>query len=44
MGKAEGKGKEWHGHITALTVGPEYRRIGLASRLIGILEQITIKQ
>lgn len=44
MGKAEGKGKEWHGHITALTVGSEYRRIGLARRLVGILEKITINQ
>lgn len=29
MGKAEGKGTNWHGHVTALTVAPEFRRIGL---------------
>jgi ribosomal protein S18 acetylase RimI-like enzyme len=30
MGKAEGMGENWHGHVTALTVAPEFRRIGLA--------------
>eukprot|EP00960_Hanusia_phi_P045842 757458-Hanusia_phi.AAC.2 len=29
MGKAEGLGENWHGHVTALTVAPEFRRIGL---------------
>jgi hypothetical protein len=33
MGKAEGKGKDWHGHVTALTVAPEFRRIGLGGPL-----------
>jgi GNAT superfamily N-acetyltransferase len=33
MGKAEGKGKNWHGHVTALTVAPEFRRIGLGEPL-----------
>lgn len=28
MGKAEGKGELWHGHVTAVTVAPEYRRLG----------------
>lgn len=26
MGKAEGHGENWHGHVTALTVSPDYRR------------------
>lgn len=26
MGKAEGHGENWHGHVTALTVAPEFRR------------------
>eukprot|EP00968_Pinguiococcus_pyrenoidosus_P016295 scaffold1554_cov261-Pinguiococcus_pyrenoidosus.AAC.3 len=26
MGKAEGKEDLWHGHVTAVTVTPEYRR------------------
>lgn len=25
LGKAEGEGKKWHGHVTAVTVAPEYR-------------------
>ncbi len=25
IGKVEGKGESWHGHITAVTVAPEYR-------------------
>lgn len=28
MGKAEGHGDKWHGHVTALTVAPDYRRLG----------------
>ncbi len=31
MGKAEGENENWHGHVTALTVAPEYRRIGLGT-------------
>lgn len=42
MGKAEGKGEEWwHGHVTALTVAPEYRRLGLARSLMDLLEDVT---
>ncbi|RKP09444.1 acyl-CoA N-acyltransferase [Thamnocephalis sphaerospora] len=41
MGKTEGRGKEWHGHVTAVTVAPEYRRVGLAGRLMDILEDIS---
>jgi N-terminal acetyltransferase B complex catalytic subunit len=28
LGKAEGHENLWHGHVTALTVSPEYRRLG----------------
>ncbi len=28
----------WHGHITALTVAPQYRRMGLARKLSEALE------
>eukprot|EP00297_Palpitomonas_bilix_P016875 CAMPEP_0113871952 /NCGR_PEP_ID=MMETSP0780_2-20120614/2930_1 /TAXON_ID=652834 /ORGANISM="Palpitomonas bilix" /LENGTH=175 /DNA_ID=CAMNT_0000857403 /DNA_START=94 /DNA_END=621 /DNA_ORIENTATION=- /assembly_acc=CAM_ASM_000599 len=38
-GKAEGNGKEWHGHVTAVTVGPQYRRCGLAKLLMNELEE-----
>lgn len=29
----------WHGHVTALTVAPQYRRLGLARTLTGALER-----
>lgn len=41
LGKAEGNGELWHGHVTALTVAAEYRRIGLAKRLMNILELVS---
>ncbi|CAK7894996.1 N-terminal acetyltransferase B complex catalytic subunit Nat3p [[Candida] anglica] len=43
MGKTEGKldKKEWHTHITAVTVNPQYRRLGLASYLCSHLEKAT---
>lgn len=34
IAKSEGIGKSWHGHVTALSVAPEFRRMGLASRLM----------
>lgn len=41
MGKAEGVGEDWHGHVTAVTVAPEYRRLGLARRLMQGLEDVS---
>ncbi|XP_064600655.1 N-alpha-acetyltransferase 20-like [Liolophura sinensis] len=41
MGKAEGHNELWHGHVTALTVAPEYRRLGLAAKLMNSLEEIS---
>ncbi|XP_033124818.1 N-alpha-acetyltransferase 20-like [Anneissia japonica] len=43
MGKAEGSVSQetWHGHVTALTVAPEYRRLGLAATLMNILEEVS---
>lgn len=43
MGKAEGHGENWHGHVTALTVSPDYRRLGLAATLMNILEEVSEK-
>ena len=43
MGKAEGVGENWHGHVTALSVAPEYRRLGVAAKLMNILEQVSEK-
>lgn len=34
LGKVEGRGKEWHSHITAVTVAWDYRRMGLAKTLV----------
>ncbi|EFJ08229.1 hypothetical protein SELMODRAFT_90855 [Selaginella moellendorffii] len=43
MGKVEGIGESWHGHVTAVTVAPEYRRQQLAMKLMNILEEVTEK-
>ena len=45
MGKAEGAAsqEQWHGHVTAVTVAPEYRRLGLAAQMMHILEDISEK-
>jgi len=43
LGKVEGEGKLWHGHVTAVTVAPEYRRLGLARNLMKLLEDISEK-
>lgn len=42
LGKTESFRREedsWHGHVTAVTVAPEYRRLGMATELMGRLEQ-----
>ncbi|KAG0134486.1 acyl-CoA N-acyltransferase [Tuber indicum] len=41
MGKAEGTAKDWHGHVTAVTVAPDYRRLGLAKTMMDELERVT---
>eukprot|EP01083_Nonionella_stella_P179561 637822_1 len=41
IGKAEGEGKGWHGHVSAVTVSPRYRRMGLATTLMNDLEYVT---
>ena len=41
IGKAEGHGLDWHGHVTALTVAPEYRRLGLARKMMNLLELVS---
>ncbi|KAJ2343632.1 N(alpha)-acetyltransferase 20, NatB catalytic subunit, partial [Coemansia sp. RSA 2618] len=43
MGKVEGQREEWHGHVTALTVAPECRRLGLARGLMRGLEDASEK-
>jgi N-terminal acetyltransferase B complex catalytic subunit len=41
MGKSEGQQELWHGHVTAVTVAPEFRRLGLARLLMQELEDIS---
>ncbi|KAF3650523.1 N-alpha-acetyltransferase 20 [Capsicum annuum] len=43
MGKVEGQGESWHGHVTAVTVAPEYRRQQLAKKLMNLLEDVSDK-
>ena len=43
MGKVEGQGESWHGHVTAVTVSSEYRRQKLAKKLMHLLEDISDK-
>ena len=44
IGKAEGKDKLWHGHVSAVTVAPKYRNLGLATKLMGVCEYVTNNQ
>jgi len=41
FGKAEGEGAEYHGHVTAITVAPEYRRLSLARKMMSLLELVS---
>lgn len=41
IGKVEGENLDWHGHVTALSVSPEFRGAGIASQLMQMLESIS---
>ena len=44
MGKSEARQNnpsDWHGHVTAISVACDYRRLGLAAKLMRMLEQIS---
>jgi N-terminal acetyltransferase B complex catalytic subunit len=41
IGKVEGVGPEWHGHVTAVSIAPEFRRTGVARKLMDRLEVIS---
>lgn len=41
LGKAEGQSTDHHGHVTALTVAPEYRRLSLARKMMSLLERVS---
>ncbi|GAX18920.1 hypothetical protein FisN_8Hh138 [Fistulifera solaris] len=42
LGKAEGEDHLWHGHVSAVTVSPQYRRLGLAKTLMDSFENLSI--
>lgn len=44
MGKCEGHAETWRGHVTAVSVAPEYRRLNLAAKLMRGLESISEKK
>jgi len=49
LGKVEGDKnneeiKNWHGHVSAVTVAPQFRRQGLARSLMDYLEEVTVKR
>ena len=41
IGKAEGVGENWHGHVSAVSVAPQFRRLGIARVLMKELERIS---
>jgi N-terminal acetyltransferase B complex catalytic subunit len=41
IAKVEGQGKDWHSHISALSVAPEYRRSGVAKALVDYFEKVS---
>ena len=44
MGKSEArqnKPQDWHGHVTAISVAEDYRRLGLAAMLMRCLEDVS---
>lgn len=36
-----GKQENYHGHVTALSIAPEFRRIGVSSQLMALLEKVS---
>uniref|UniRef100_A0AC34QZD1 N-acetyltransferase domain-containing protein n=1 Tax=Panagrolaimus sp. JU765 TaxID=591449 RepID=A0AC34QZD1_9BILA len=43
MGKLEGKGTQYHGHITAVSVAVDFRRQGVARMLMSRFENICVE-
>lgn len=42
LGKAEGELEDYHGHVSAVTVAPTFRRLGLGESLMRELEKTTV--
>jgi ribosomal protein S18 acetylase RimI-like enzyme len=41
MAKVEGNTDNWHGHVTCLSVAPEFRRQGVSKELMNVFEKIS---
>lgn len=41
IGKVEGTGRNWHGHVTAISVAPQYRRSDVATELVKRLQDVS---
>lgn len=41
MTKVEGNKENWHGHVTCLSVAPEFRRQGVSTELMREFEVIS---
>ena len=44
LGKEEGEGRNWHSHISAITVGEPFRKMGLARTFMETFESISQRQ
>jgi N-terminal acetyltransferase B complex catalytic subunit len=41
LAKVEGSGSEWHSHISAISVSPEFRKLGVARILLDYFEEVS---
>jgi N-terminal acetyltransferase B complex catalytic subunit len=41
LAKVEGRGKDWHSHISAISVSPEFRRLGVGKLLLDKFEKVS---
>lgn len=41
LAKVEGTDREWHSHISAISVSPEFRRCGVAKKLLDYFESVS---
>ena len=45
IGKVEGdtnpEKKDWHGHVSVLTIAPEYRRVGYSLKFMQFIEEVS---
>ena len=43
LAKVEGSGEDWHSHISAISISPEFRRLGIAKMLLDWFESVSAK-